>query len=229
MDNFDLYKFTGRTTIYEKIFYRKRFWFFKEKKRGLIVKAEAKFKDYTDWIPLNEQNVHEFDLSLKNGSVLLNKNTYYDSELGRIETHYTVLERVFFKRVGESFVLCGAFSDRYVKGSSIPFNIDDKSYNQTIYDKECPLGMRHINYIEVKLKEEMGVTSKVVYFDKGKTYDKTKLEFFPIELMKYFKKATTEKVTGKGKNKKVEIIEDETKLECVKDCSINYTIRGKEE
>lgn len=229
MEDFDLYKFTGKTVIVEKIFYRKKFWFFKEKKKAFIVKAEAKFNEYTKWIPLNEQNVHKFDLSLKNGSVLLGRKTYYDSELCKTETHYVVLERVFFKRVEESFVLCGFFSDRYIIGRDIPTDIDDKSFNQAIYEKECPLETGHINYIEVKLKEEMGVTSKVVYFDKGKTYDKTKLEFFPIELMKYFKKATTEKVTGRGKGKKVEIVEDETKLECIKDCSINYTIRGKEE
>lgn len=70
---------------------------------------------------------------------------------------------------------------------------------------------------------------KMVYFDKGKTYSKTKIEFFPSELMRYFKKTTTQKITGSGKNKKIEVVEDNDNLECIKDCILNYSISTNDE
>lgn len=69
------------------------------------------------------------------------------------------------------------------------------------------------------------IVSKRMNFEIGKQISRNTLDFFPKELLKCFKPLTKEVVTGKGKNKKVEIVNDENVFECVKSCSFFFTIK----
>lgn len=69
------------------------------------------------------------------------------------------------------------------------------------------------------------VTSKSLSFEVGQQVNKKTFEFFPKELLKCFRPVKKEIITGKGKNKKVETVEDENIFECFKPCSFFFTIK----
>lgn len=72
------------------------------------------------------------------------------------------------------------------------------------------------------------VTSKTLTFEVGQQVNKKTFEFFPKELLKCFRPVKKEVITGKGKSKKVETVEDENVLECFKPCSFYFTIKIEE-
>lgn len=68
-------------------------------------------------------------------------------------------------------------------------------------------------------------TFKTVYFKKNQIYEKKKLDFYPPEMIKYFKPLEIKKTIGKGKNKKTETIVDDDAVICVKDFVLDYSLR----
>lgn len=72
------------------------------------------------------------------------------------------------------------------------------------------------------------ITSKSLTFETGEQVNRKTFEFFPKELLKCFRPVKKEVITGKGKNKKVETVEDDDILECFKPCSFFFTIKTEE-
>lgn len=68
-------------------------------------------------------------------------------------------------------------------------------------------------------------TYKTVYFKKNQIYEKNKLEFYPVEMKKYFKPLEIKKSVGKGKNRKIEVVIDDNAFICIKDFVLDYSLR----